>query len=228
MRFKRQPNSINTRLLITGLVPMLLLSAVLGWYMISSQRADLLANLHSTGKIIANQIASNSEFALYSGNQEALQVIGDSVLKVPSVSGLMFYNNRDNSSLVVGSLAHDLVGIPASFYLDAPLLTNNLWHFYAPIDFQLDSFEDYDEALEAEVQTLGWVVLALDTELLFQKQKDIIAATVVVILFALLIAIWLAMNLGRSISRTLGGLTQVVELMEAGDLDSLTAEDGPE
>ena len=228
MRFKRQPNSINTRLLITGLVPMLLLSAVLGWYMISSQRADLLANLHSTGKIIANQIASNSEFALYSGNQEALQVIGDSVLKVPSVSGLMFYNNRNNSSLVVGSLAHDLVGIPASFYLDAPLLTNNLWHFYAPIDFQLDSFEDYDEALEAEVQTLGWVVLALDTELLFQKQKDIIAATVVVILFALLIAIWLSMNLGRSISRTLDGLTQVVELMEAGDLDSLTAEDGPE
>ena len=228
MRFKRQPNSINTRLLITALVPMLLLSAVLGWYMISSQRADLLTNLHSTGKIIANQVASNSEFALYSGNQEALQVIGDSVLKVPSVSGLMFYNNRDNSSLVVGSLAQDLVGIPASFYLDVPLLTNNLWHFYAPIDFQLDSFEDYDEAPEAEVQTLGWVVLALDTELLFQKQKDIIAATVVVILFALLIATWLSMNLGRSISRTLDGLTQVVELMEAGDLDSLTAEDGPE
>ena len=228
MRFKRQPNSINTRLLITALVPMLLLSAVLGWYMISSQRADLLTNLHSTGKIIANQVASNSEFALYSGNQEALQVIGDSVLKVPSVSGLMFYNNRDNSSLLVGSLAQDLVGIPASFYLDVPLLTNNLWHFYAPIDFQLDSFEDYDEAPEAEVQTLGWVVLALDTELLFQKQKDIIAATVVVILFALLIATWLSMNLGRSISRTLDGLTQVVELMEAGDLDSLTAEDGPE
>ena len=228
MRFKRQPNSINTRLLIASLVPMLLLSAVLGWYMISSQRADLLANLHSTGKIIANQIASNSEFALYSGNQEALQAIGNSMLWVPSVSGLMFYNNRDNSSLVVGSLAHELVGIPASFYLDAPLLNNNQWYFYAPIDFQLDSFDDYDEALEAEVQTLGWVVVALDTELLSQKQRDIIAATVVVILFALLIAIWLSMNLGRSISRTLDGLTQVVELMEAGDLDSLTAEDGPE
>ena len=228
MRFKPQLSSINTRLLITGLVPMLLLSAVLGWYMISSQRADLLANLHSTGKIIVNQIASNSEFALYSGNQETLKVIADSVLRVPSVSGVMFYNNRDNSSLVIGSLAHDLVGIPASFYLDVPILSNNQWHFYAPIDFQLDSFDDYDETLETEVQTLGWVVLALDTELLFQKQKDIIAATVIVILFALLIAIWLSMNLGRSISRTLDGLTQVVELMEAGDLDSLTAEDGPE
>ena len=228
MRFKRQSNSINTRLLITGLAPMLLLSAVLGWYMISSQRADLLTNLHSTGEIIADQIASNSEFALYSGNREALITIGNSVLTVPSVSGVMFYNNRDNSSLVVGNLANDLVGNPANFFLDAPILTNNQWHFYAPIDFQLDSFDDYDEAAEIEIEALGWVVIALDTEGLSQKQEDIIVATIVVVVFALLIAIWLSMNLGRSISRTLDGLTEVVELMETGDLDSLTAEDGPE
>ena len=228
MRFNRRSNSINTRLLVAGLVPLLLLSAVLGWYMISSQRAELLSSLHTRGKITAEQTASNSEFALYSGNKEALSALGNSLMSVPSVSGVIFYNNRDNNTVVVGQVATDLVGIARSFYLDQPLLADKQWYFYAPIELQLNSFEDYDESAEAEVQMLGWVVIALDTEELSQKQRDIIVATAVVILFALLIAVWLSMNLGRSISRTLDGLTQVVELMEAGDLDSLTAEDGPE
>ena len=72
MRFKRHLNSIHTRLLVTGLIPLTLLSLVLGWYMISSQRAELLENLHNTGSVVANQIASNAEFALYSVNQDML------------------------------------------------------------------------------------------------------------------------------------------------------------
>ena len=228
MKLKRRLSSINTRLLITGLVPLLLLSTVLGWYMISSQRAELLSALHNSGKVVVNQMVASSEFALYSGNQEALEALGYSVLNVPPVSGIMFHNNRDNKSLVVGNIAIASVEFTESFLLGEPLLIKDRWHFFSPVNLQLNSFDDYEESVETEIQSLGWIVVALDTDMLYQKQQDIIIAAVTVILFALLISVWLSMNIGRRISHTLHGLTEVVELMEAGDLDSLTAEDGPE
>ena len=86
---------------------------------------------------------------------------------------------------------------------------------------------DYEESARAETQTLGWVVLAFNDQALLQKQRDAIFAALLVISMALLMSAWLSMRIGRSIYRPLDDLTQVVELMEAGNLDSLSAEDGP-
>ena len=227
MRFKRHLNSIHTRLLVTGLIPLTLLSLVLGWYMISSQRAELLDNLHNTGRVVANQIASNAEFALYSVNQDMLEALGYAVLDVPSVSGVVFYNVKDNKSFVIGEMDLSPQALPDTLTRGQPLLKDGNWYFYSTIVIQLNTVNDYEESARAETETLGWVVLAFNDQALLQKQQDAIFAALLVISMALLMSAWLSMRIGRSISRPLDDLTQVVELMEAGNLVSLSADDGP-
>ena len=92
MAVKQQFLSIHSRLLITSLLPLTLLCIVLASYMISSQRTVLLANLHNTGSVAAQQISANAEFAVYSNNQKMLMDLGESVLDIPAVNGLLFYN----------------------------------------------------------------------------------------------------------------------------------------
>ena len=227
MRFKRHLNSIHTRLLVTGLIPLTLLSLVLGWYMISSQRAELLDNLHNTGRVVANQIASNAEFALYSVNQDMLEALGYAVLDVPSVSGVVFYNVKDNKSFVIGEMDLSPQALPDTLTRGQPLLKDGNWYFYSTIVIQLNTVNDYEESARAETETLGWVMLAFNDQALLQKQQDAIFAALLVISMALLMSAWLSMRIGRSISRPLDDLTQVVELMEAGNLVSLSADDGP-
>jgi len=176
---------------------------------------------------VANQIASNAEFALYSVNQDMLEALGYAVLDVPSVSGVVFYNVKDNKSFVIGEMDLSPQALPDTLTRGQPLLKDGNWYFYSTIVIQLNTVNDYEESARAETETLGWVVLAFNDQALLQKQQDAIFAALLVISMALLMSAWLSMRIGRSISRPLDDLTQVVELMEAGNLVSLSADDGP-
>jgi two-component system sensor histidine kinase BarA len=117
--------------------------------------------------------------------------------------------------------------LPDTLTRGQPLLKDGNWYFYSSIVIQLNTVNDYEESARAETETLGWVVLAFNDQALLQKQQDAIFAALLVISMALLMSAWLSMRIGRSISGPLDDLTQVVELMEAGNLVSLSADDGP-
>lgn len=227
MRLKSDFNSIHARLLITGLIPLTLLSIVLGWYMISSQSKELLSNMHDTGRIATNQMASNAEFALYSGNQEILETLGYSILDIPSVSGILFYNSVDNTTVRIGDIDLSTKRMPGNFDSGLPFFINDHWYFYSRITLQQGPMGDYDELGESIEEELGWVLVSLTNEILLYKQRRVIFGALIVISLGLLVAAWLSMRIGRSISRPVEGLTQVVEVMEAGGLESLAGEEGP-
>ena len=227
MRLQNELNSIHARLLITGLIPLAMLSLVLGWYMISTQSKELLSNMHDTGRVATNQMASSAEFALYSGNQEMLRTLGDSILDIPSVSGMLFFNSADSQTVRIGNIDISIEQMPKDFDSGKPFFIDDNWYFYSKITLQHRSVEDYDEVGEPVSEQLGWVVVSLTNEILLYKQRRAIFGALIVITLGLLVAAWISMRIGRSISRPLEGLTQVVEVMEAGGLESLASEEGP-
>jgi two-component system sensor histidine kinase BarA len=227
MRDNRKQASIHAQLLLTTLIPLTLLSVVLGWYIIASQRTVLLSNLQETGRVAAHQMASNAEFALFSGNQAMLEALGYTVLDIPSVSGIIFYNEIDKSTVRLGRVSLSAQRMPEKFDSGQPFFTDNHWYFHAPITINDIPIMDYDEVGQPEVESLGWVIVELTDEILLQEQREAIFAALVVTTLSLLIAAWLSMRIGRSISRPVESLTETVELMEAGGLDSLAPEDGP-
>lgn len=102
MAVNKRFSSIHSRLLFTTLLPLTLLCIVLASYMVSSQRTVLLTNLKNIGSIAVQQVSSNAEFALYSDNKEMLRDLGESVLDIPSVKGVTFYNSNQKSHVTIG------------------------------------------------------------------------------------------------------------------------------
>jgi two-component system sensor histidine kinase BarA len=227
MAVNKRFSSIHSRLLFTSLLPLTLLCIVLASYMISSQRIVLLTNLKNIGSVAVQQVSSNAEFALYSNNEEMLRDLGESVLDIPSVEGVTFYNLNLKTNITIGSF--DLSAIKNQDEPDfaEPLYMDNLWYFYAPISREGISLLDYDEGVAPESELLGWVVVALTNEILVEQRRKGIFAVLVVSTLGLLIAAWIAMRIGRSISRPLENLTATVDTMEAGNLNLFAVEEGP-
>jgi len=227
MAAKQQFSSIHSRLLITSLLPLTLLCIVLASYMISSQRAVLLANLHNTGSIAAQQISSNAEFAVYSNNRKMLRDLGESVLDIPAVNGLLFFNASQNTSVAIGELDPDMIASPQKYEFGKPVYRDHNWYFYSRVILTPPALEDYDEGQQPAPDVLGWVVVSLTDEILEEQYREGIFAIVLVSTLGLLMAAWLSMRIGRSISRPVELLTGVVESMEAGSLNNLAVEAGP-
>jgi signal transduction histidine kinase/DNA-binding response OmpR family regulator len=227
MAAKQQFSSIHSRMLITSLLPLTLLCIVLASYMISSQRTVLLTNLHNTGSVAAQQISANAEFALYSNNRGMLVSLGESVLDIPAVNGLLFYNSSQDTSVAIGEIDSDMIGMPDSYEFGKPIYIDQNWYFYSRVTLTSPALEDYDEGQQASADVLGWVVVSLTDEILEKQYREGIFAIVLVSTVGLLIAAWLSMRIGRSISRPVESLTGVVESMEAGSLSNLAVEDGP-
>ena len=148
-------NSIHSRLLITSLLPLILLCFVLAGYMISSQRVVLVSNLKNVGSVAVQQLSSNAEFALYSDNEEMLRNLGESVLDIPSVKGVAFYNFNQQSSVTVGTFDLTAVESQSKEKLTKPFFLDNAWYFYAPITREGAALLDYDEGIVPESEVLG-------------------------------------------------------------------------
>ena len=111
--------------------------------------------------------------------------------------------------------------------MSKPFYKDHLWYFYAPISREGIPLLDYDEGVAPESELLGWVVVSLTDKILVEQRREGIFAVLVVSTLGLLIAAWIAMRIGRSISRPLETLTATVETMEAGNLNLFAAEEGP-
>jgi len=227
MTLNKRFSSIHSRLLFTTLLPLTLLCIVLASYMISSQRVVLLTNLKNIGSVAVQQVSSTAEFPLYSNNKEVLEDLGESVLDIPSVQGVAFYNLSQQSSITIGSFDLSVIENQDENDLVKPFYADHSWYFYSPISREGVSLLDYDEGAVPEPEMLGWVVVSLTDEILVEQRREGIFAVLVVSTLGLLIAAWIAMRIGRSISRPLENLTATVDTMEAGNLNLFATEEGP-
>ena len=87
--------------------------------------------------------------------------------------------------------------------------------------------QDYDEEALPATEILGWFLIAVSDEMLIEENRNGIFAVLVVSSMGFLIAAWLSMRIGRSISKPVEHLTEMVESMEAGNLNYVAEEDGP-
>ncbi len=224
---KKHFASIHSRMLITSLLPLILLCAVLASYMITEQRSVLEGNLLRHGVVVTQQIAVNAEFSMYSNNEEALTKLGESVLDIPMVSGIVFYNNSQKTLVNVGTFderALDFLSVKTPL---RPYFYDHHWYFYADIIKEISMVQDYDEEALPATEILGWVLIAVSDEMLVEENRNGIFAALAASSMGFLIAAWLSMRIGRSISKPVEHLTEMVESMKAGNLNYVAEEDGP-
>jgi hypothetical protein len=141
-------NSISYRLLITGLIPLTLLSILMAYYFVSYQRAEMLRNLHDTGQIAVRQVSQNTAFALYSGDRQSLDALSYATLETPSVAGILFFSYTDAESIIIGDISAEK--IPDNFVRTEPFEIDGHWYFFSEILSDRAPIMDYDDSIQYE------------------------------------------------------------------------------
>ena len=161
-------NSISYRLLITGLIPLTLLSILMGYYFISYQRAEMLGNLHDTGHIAVRQVSQNTAFALYSGDRKSLDSLSYATLETPSVAGILFFSYTDSKSIIIGDITPEK--IPNDFIRTEPFEVDGYWYFFSEILSDRAPIMDYEDSSQYEPEKIGWVLVSLSDRLMREKE----------------------------------------------------------
>ena len=226
MKFPFDRNSISNRLIVTGLLPLALLSVLMAFYFISNQRAEMLSNLHDTGHIAVRQVSQNTAFALYSGDRRRLDSLSYATLETPSVEGIVFYSYKDNERIKIGSIGPSQGEIPANIDQNIPFEIGGYWYFYSEILSERSPIMDFEDTVEYEPEKIGWVLVSLSDRILRQKERSFILTAATVVVFSLLLAFWLSIRISRTVSMPLESLKDVVGKMEAGDLNPVASESG--
>ena len=177
-------NSISYRLLITGLIPLTLLSILMGYYFISYQRAEMLSNLHDTGQIAVRQVSQNTAFALYSGDRKSLDSLSYATLETPSVSGIFFYSYTDDQPIIIGDFESDK--IPKDFIRTEPFEVDGHWYFFSEILSDRAPIMDYEDSTQYEPEKIGWVLVSLSDRLMREKELGFFLTAATVVSFSLL------------------------------------------
>jgi two-component system sensor histidine kinase BarA len=226
MKFPFDHNNISSRLIVTGLLPLALLSVLMAFYFISNQRAEMLSNLHDTGHIAVRQVSQNTAFALYAGDRKRLDSLSYATLETPSVEGIVFYSYKDNERIQIGSIGPSQGEIPANIDRNIPFQIGGYWYFYSEILSERSPIMDFEETIEYEPEKIGWVLVSLSDRILRQKEQSFILTAATVVVFSLLLAFWLSIRISRTVSMPLESLKDVVGKMEAGDLNPVASETG--
>jgi len=219
-------NSISTRLLVTGLIPLALLSILMGNYFISHQRAEMLGNLHDTGHIAARQVSQNTAFALYSGDRQQLDSLSYATLETPSVTGIVFYSYKGAEKIIIGDSGLSETDVPKNLNSKVPFKRGENWYFFSEILSDRTPVMDYEESVQYEPERIGWVLVSLSEKILREKERSFILTAGTVVIFSLLLTFWLSIRIGRTVSDPLRELTTVVGNMELGDMQGVASEKG--
>lgn len=99
--------SIRQYLVWLTLIPLLVLAIGLELYFVNERSKDLEHDLTERAKLIAHQLASSSEYGVFSNNQPLLQNLAQGVLQQPDVSGVIILNAASESLIEAGDLFNE-------------------------------------------------------------------------------------------------------------------------
>jgi|GEM_PF-6444305 PAS domain S-box-containing protein len=220
-----KPIGIEKQVLLVALTPVLMMTMLLSSYFIFSRFDDLDEALIERSQMLVSQIASSSEYAVFSDNRDLLQQGVDAVLIQRDVSKVevldaslkpFVIRTRDGLGQFETLLAK--VNASSPLYQDADVLI-----LYAPItttQIRLNDF-DFDNGVKAEqLKLLGAVIIEISKHRLITKRHQIISLSLMLTLLIFTVSIILALWAARRISYPITAMSQVLHSFGEGNLDS--------
>ncbi len=203
---------IRTRAFMLGLLPTLLVAAVLTSFHLYTRLADLEKNVSQQGMSLARHLSSAAEYGVLSGNTEALQALLDQALNEPGVkSAAVIW--PDQSRLARGEPIRQLqhLGVLRQWQTE-----KRSW-FVHPVQLKpLPENDPFLEAKPAPTTPLAWIAVSIDRH---QKQalaENLLIASVSITIAGLVLAIMLINKLALSGLRPLMDIIAAVKRISSG------------
>lgn len=223
-------SGISWRVALLTLVPSLIMVVSLEAFFLYSRFSDLDQGLLERGKLIARQLASSSEYGVFSNNEAFLQNIAQGVLQQPDVRGLVILNSASETIVSAGVFSSPLKdagrnsspSVP-TMHEEANLLNpvsgnkESIW-VYQPIIPAQVALDDFDA--KPSIQQAGGVIVEMSRFHTEQTKMRMLWFTVFATGLFLAFSLYLVYLASRSITYPIRRLSEAVQAIGEGNLDT--------
>ncbi|MGD8742681.1 MAG: ATP-binding protein [Granulosicoccaceae bacterium] len=210
MKLRLNDWGITARVFFLALVPVILVTFVLGFYIINSRTEDLVNEISNKGQVIASSLASASEFGVVTENVNSLHRIVQSVRRDADVIRIAIYDAR-NQAIYVSDKG--LTADETATYFPQEFIANIYRSDLAPDEF---TEPGWGEHVIPEPRTIGYVKVTLSGMPFVDRQNTIIRNSLVISLVGLLLSLLLAILISRGVTMPIKHLMTAVSFLRKG------------
>ncbi|GAB3492493.1 hypothetical protein GCM10027399_11380 [Curvibacter fontanus] len=213
---------IRDRMLLAALLPVTLVAVLLSTVFLAGRYADLDEAHLQRARSLARQLASASEYGLFSANTGSLQTIAAGALREPDVRSVMILNTKGQALALAGAsglMALPVLGLQEQRWLDAATGLEIWVQPVSPSQLRLDDlFESATPVDRGEAPPLGHVVLEISRAAVVSRSHDMLAIGLAVTLGGLLFGGVLAVRIGRGVIQPILRVSDMIERIGHGEL----------
>ncbi|OFZ66363.1 MAG: hypothetical protein A2V79_09760 [Betaproteobacteria bacterium RBG_16_56_24] len=230
------------------LIPLLIMAAGLETFFLHDRSSGLDHDLLERGKLISRQLASSSEYGVFSNNQPFLQNIAQGVLQQPDVRGVIILNAASESLIEAGVFSNtpgnakadatqatsglaDQSGLPGQIKPTRTGKVKESVNLLTPIYSDGESLWIFQPIISAQVpldelaasssaHQVGAVIIEMGWARTNKLKSQMFWLTIGATLLFLMISLYLIYLAGRSITSPIRKLSEAVRLIGEGNLET--------
>jgi len=211
---------IENQALMVALIPVLIFSVLLEGYFIYTRIGEMERALFDRAKLIVRQLASSSEYAVFSGNLSLLQQQVDVALSQPDVTAVIVLDAAGNYLAGSGNSNDYNAIIKRSDGIDNQRLLS-VQHPIIATQIQLDDSLGIEKSMS---KPLGAVTLVMSKGRLKYEKSQMLMLNILLTILVMGLAVFVALRLSRRITRPIMGIRTAVKQIGAGHLDTRIGE----
>lgn len=217
--------NIRSRMLLAALLPVTVLAVLLAGVFLVTRVGDINEAYSQRARSLARQLATASEYGLFSANITHLQTIASGALRESDVRSVAIVNAQGQILVSAGKPGYTrpptLTGQEIES-LDPATGMDLLSQPIAASQVKLDDYLFEARATDAGTapQLLGHVLIEFSRESLLQRERDMLLAGLAVTLGGLLFGGFLAVRLGRGVIHPILRVSRMIERIGHGELSA--------
>ena len=223
--------TLHGRLLLLTTGPLILLAVLLTANSLSDERFDVQREYQDAGTAVATYLATTSDFALYSGNEQLLNTLARSMSELVQIDAVIFLNiHREVLVSSFPGAAPWSALLPASIGME-PLSLGGRLYIERPVVISGVDIEDYSDTSAPQSESAvitGWVIVVVDMSAIEAERQAILLRNGGMAVALLALVSLLSYILGSGMLAPITSLKSTVEAIEGGDLEAQVEATGVE
>lgn len=212
---------VRARVILVAVLPTLVLAVLLTGFYATVRLADLEESYYNRGSAFTRQLTAASEYAVFSGNRDALQQLTNALLEEEGVLGVSVFDRFGDTLAQSGTLevSATLTLLPD---LSAAQRHGDVLRISEPIQpGRIDIGDEFmaisvDSDPDGGPTSLGYIVLDLSLARLDAQRTELLATGAATVAAVLLAALMLAVRMSRDVSGPIRRVARTVSSIGKG------------
>ena len=214
--------NIRSRMLLAALLPVTLVALLLAAVFLILRVGDNEGTHHQRARSLIRQVASASEYGMFSANTSSLQTIAAGILREADVLSVTIIDGQGVVLVRAGKAAQaklPTLSEVESERVDTVTRRDLLTQPILAAQVVLDDVQDRPGPVATSSrQLLGHVVMEFSRDSLNRREREMLAAGLAITLGGLLFGVALAALIGRGVVTPIMRVSRMIERIGSGDL----------